>query len=522
MKETEMIHISRKTAVTSFFVLCALMIAAAPAFAQGVAFQASSLPQQARVEGLTETMGAVVIQATGTGTVKAGSSITVVYSGAITNLSTGGTNNGVLACNSVNATTSCAGLSVPAVSSGSNQLTVQFTTDQGFTGGSYIVVSQVRVNVNALGAGTSTVTATMSGTSSAPTTNPITFTQAVVVVASIVSPSLSASSTSASGLQTCAIATTGFKVTVNERYPAALTTLAQESSFTPAFPANNATAITVSFAGIPSGLAIAPNGQTQTTGSTLVSNGGVDPSFSAPSGGAVTYSFPLTTTSTSAAEGIVLSFNIGRLKSDNSGLTGGGPVASLGTTAAVTAAVGVGPVQSASTGAVSFAANSISVGTVATVGDCVTNLLFSFITNQVGFDTQIQIANTTSDDLAFGTGAGATSQSGSCTLSFYPTDLTTQTSTASGTAGTPSQVTTPTIPAGGVYSTLQSATSFKNQSGYMFAVCRFLDAHGFSFVTNGPSSTATISQGLLALVITSTGTPRINSTGSNSYEFLTH
>src|SRR5882724_2921226 len=138
MKETEMIHISRKTAVTSFFVLCALMIAAAPAFAQGVAFQASSLPQQARVEGLTETMGAVVIQATGTGTVKSGSSITVVYSGAITNLSTGSTNNGVLACNSVNTTNTCAGLNVPAVNSGSNQLTIQFNTDQAFTPGSYI------------------------------------------------------------------------------------------------------------------------------------------------------------------------------------------------------------------------------------------------------------------------------------------------------------------------------------------------------------------------------------------------
>src|SRR5207247_8195772 len=136
-----------------------------------------------------------------------------------------------------------------------------------------------------------------------------------------------------------------------------------------------------------------------------------------------------------------------------------------------------------------------------TIGDCVTNLLFSFLTNQVGFDTTVEISNSTSDDLAFGSGNGATSQTGTCTLSFYPTDLTTQTSTAAGTLGAPSQITTPTLAAGGTYQFKLSATSFKLQSGYMYAVCRFLNAHGFSFVVNGSDTTGTISQGLLALVI---------------------
>jgi len=439
--------------------------------------------------------------------VKSGSSITVVYSGAITNLSTGAANNGVLACNNVNSTTGCGGMNVPAVGSGSNQLTIQFNTDQTFVLGSYIVVSQVRVNVNALGSGTSTVTATMSGTSSFPTTNPITFTQATVVVASIVSPSLSVTTTAATGtLQSCAIVTTSFSMQVNERYPAALTTLGQETSFTPAFTVANGSAIVVTFSGIPSGLAISYTGATSAANSTIATSTG--PSFTAPTSGSVTYSFPISVSNTSAAEGINLFFSIGR--AGTSGLSSGGAISALGTTAAVTAAVGIGPIQASSSGPVSFAANSINAGTVATAGDCVTNLLFPFLTNQVGFDSSIQIANTSSDDLAFGSGNGATSQSGTCTLSFYPTDLTTQTSTASGTAGTPSQVTTPSIPSGGVYSTLQSATSFKNQSGYMFAVCRFLNGHGFSFVTNGPSATATISQGLLALVVTTAGSsPRV-------------
>src|SRR5258708_40167890 len=79
-----MIHMSRKTAVTSLFVLCGLLVAAAPAFGQGDQFQVSSLPQQARIEGLTETMGAVVVQATAPGTIPAGSSVTGLYSVTIT------------------------------------------------------------------------------------------------------------------------------------------------------------------------------------------------------------------------------------------------------------------------------------------------------------------------------------------------------------------------------------------------------------------------------------------------------
>ena len=46
-----------------------------------------------------------------------------------------------------------------------------------------------------------------------------------------------------------------------------------------------------------------------------------------------------------------------------------------------------------------------------------------------------------------------------------------------------------------------SVDSFGSQSGHLIAVCRFLAAHGFSFVVNGSPITGTISQGLLALVI---------------------
>src|SRR5207302_231645 len=133
------------------------------AFAQGVAFQGSSLPQQARIEGLTETVGAIVVQATAAGTVKAGSSISVTYLGGdfggvsapdapglITNLATSGASNvndNVVFCSS---SAICANVHVGPIAAGSNSLTLSFVADTAVGFGSYIVVSQVRVNVNGI------------------------------------------------------------------------------------------------------------------------------------------------------------------------------------------------------------------------------------------------------------------------------------------------------------------------------------------------------------------------------------
>jgi len=507
-----------------------LMLAAAPAFAQGVAFQASSLPQQARFEGTTETMGAVVLQATGTGKIPGGSSITLVYSATITNApsiavlsgSFGGVPCTAGGCTGGAGSTAGSGFTVTA---SGNQLTVQFNgTTAVFTGfatGDYIVISQVRVNVNSLGAGATTVTATMSGTSSLPTTNPITFTQAVVPVASIVNPSVKASIGSAGTKQTCSISAGTFTVKIAEQYPAALTSTADETAFTPTVPPApaNGSNVAVTLAGIPSGISVQFAGQSANTPGTstivfTVDNAGVVTS----TGGNITFNFVVTGDSTAVAEGATLSFTIGTVNSSSVFVTGS--LASLGTTVTPTATVSLVPQKSTSVPITpaSFAANTIGTGTIITLGDCVTNLLFSFMTNELGFDTTFAIANTTSDDLAFGTGAGAASQSGTCTLSMYASSI------GAGTTTTTGQITTPTIAAGGVYVFQQSTTTFAGKSGYLFAVCRFLDAHGFSYVVNGSGPSATISQGLLALVIQTVGaTSRLgNPTGVGNYEALLH
>jgi len=94
-----------------------------------------------------------------------------------------------------------------------------------------------------------------------------------------------------------------------------------------------------------------------------------------------------------------------------------------------------------------------------------TRLLFSFVTNQAGYDTGIAISNTSSDPF------GTKPESGTCTLSFF------------GAAAPSAPVTTSSIASGTTYTTLASINAPGFQ-GYMIADCGFNFAHGFAFVTS--------------------------------------
>jgi hypothetical protein len=117
---------------------------------------------------------------------------------------------------------------------------------------------------------------------------------------------------------------------------------------------------------------------------------------------------------------------------------------------------------------------------------CTTSLLFPFVTNQLGFDTGLAIANTSTDP--FGT-SGATAQAGTCTLNFY----------GSG-APSPANVVTASVPSGTVYTQALSGVAAGFQ-GYLIAQCAFQYAHGFAFITDGVGSSGGLSQGYLAGVI---------------------
>jgi hypothetical protein len=150
-----------------------------------------------------------------------------------------------------------------------------------------------------------------------------------------------------------------------------------------------------------------------------------------------------------------------------------------------------------------------------TINQCITNLLFPFVTNQAGFDTGMAISNTSRDPFS---GNANRLQSGTCTLNYY--------GNVNGTQLTDSRPNTTTNAIGAgehVAFTLSSGganglTGLPGFQGYVIAQCRFQFAHGFAFITDGPIGQARVAEGYLALVMDSAIGTR---TGSTS-EVLSH
>jgi len=100
-----------------------------------------------------------------------------------------------------------------------------------------------------------------------------------------------------------------------------------------------------------------------------------------------------------------------------------------------------------------------------------TRLLFPYVTNVTGWDTDIAISNTSLDPF------GTTPQAGTCTLYFY------------GASAPSSPITTASIAAGTTWATQASLTA-PGFNGYMIADCNFFFAHGVGAVlksVDGPS-----------------------------------
>ena len=159
-----------------------------------------------------------------------------------------------------------------------------------------------------------------------------------------------------------------------------------------------------------------------------------------------------------------------------------------GSATAMTINVSLAPVGSTAIPNFAVGANTTTL-TASSFNLCTTSLMLPFVTNQLGFDTGIAIANTSTDP--FG-GLGATPQAGTCSLNFYGNG-----------APTPNNVTTPNVPSGTVYTTTLSSVAAGFQ-GYVIAQCQFQYAHAFVFVTNGVGPNGGLSQGYLAGIILDT------------------
>jgi hypothetical protein len=149
------------------------------------------------------------------------------------------------------------------------------------------------------------------------------------------------------------------------------------------------------------------------------------------------------------------------------------------------------------------AARNILVVTI-----CRTILLYPYVTNQAGFDTGLEIANTSQDPYTTGSNTTA-AQSGSCSMTWY--------------GGTTAAPTTPPGPsstgviAGGTIYVNTAQTLVPNFQGYMIAVCNFQYAHGFAFISD--VGARNLAMGYLAVVLTDPGTgarPNTNVTTSEN------
>jgi len=131
------------------------------------------------------------------------------------------------------------------------------------------------------------------------------------------------------------------------------------------------------------------------------------------------------------------------------------------------------------------------------VDQCVTNLLFPFVTNQAGFDTGIAISNTSRDPFA---NQNTRLQAGTCTLNYYG-------GTTGGGAAPAAQTSNANVEAGAQLLFVLSSggnlgiAATPGFQGYIIAQCRFQYAHGFAFITDGPIGQARVAEGYLALVM---------------------
>ncbi len=140
-----------------------------------------------------------------------------------------------------------------------------------------------------------------------------------------------------------------------------------------------------------------------------------------------------------------------------------------------------------------FADTSTSRNLLA-VNSCTTNILFPFLSNQIGFDSGVAISNTSSDPF------GTAPQAGTCKLNYY--------GGTTGGGAAPAAQTSQVVTAGSqLLFTLSSGGNLgiaatPGFQGYLIAQCGFQYAHGFAFISDVGAQK--ISEAYLALTMDGT------------------
>jgi hypothetical protein len=477
----------------------ALVVWASTAKAQ-VAFQMSSNVRTVRAEGLAEAVGALTLTVTTNGDISALSTIAIDYGVDIVadENTAGHPDPGVV----ITGAGACfAGATFDAGDIDGGVLIIEYPALTSCVVGNSIVISGIRVDANAAGAG---ATINAKATATAPAGGfPITFFIVNQVPVAEVETAFDITIDQGRQVLTCAetleVAVVDptdptddelaqlVGITIEENFNQAFSDSADETGYANYSGLEIDTEFTVTFKDVPEDVnieLIAIN--LDSPGDLLVLSGSIVGDED-DAGGDIEFTFEIeATASTGANEEIQLLFNVST----------GDPIDSVN--GSVTVDVGV-----------EFAAGDLADGEVPEfvdnevedpgfdVSDCLTRLMFPWVVSAVaGYDTGITIANTTEDDVGFNATSdinGAEAQTGTCKLTGYP---------AAG--GTVISYTTPNIAAGRTQPIVMSQTTgFNGFSGYVLAVCNFLNAHAFAFLIDGFGSVAgpRVAEGYTANVV---------------------
>jgi len=147
-------------------------------------------------------------------------------------------------------------------------------------------------------------------------------------------------------------------------------------------------------------------------------------------------------------------------------------------------------------------ADTSSAKNLITINQCISNLLFTFVSNQGGFNTGMVISNTSKDPY------GTPNQAGTCTINYY--------GDTNGGAAPPAQ-TSGVVPAGDYLAwDLLSGGKFgvtptPGFQGYVIAQCKFQWAHGYAFISD--TNLQRVANGYLALILDQGLNTRFTNTG---------
>jgi len=285
--------------------------------------------------------------------------------------------------------------------------------------------------------------------------------------------------------------TNDFAINVTEQWAGSWTSLSDEQHLAP-YLATNGSNISITLSGIPSAVTVASVEAPVTTTGTAFTWGPV--TTTTTSSGAVTFDFPLLTTTRDEIEGADFIFSV----------TTTGPIA--GQLGPITASVTLEPLTPTyaslypaftyPTSGPNMEEPYFPLPVVNFLG-CQSNLLFPYVTNYTSgssalgnWDTGIVVANTSSDPYGlegevtiYGDPAGATPTAGSCT--FYVYASTSGSLTPSSDASPVYTFTRPPVYTGGVDSFLLSSTKAKGlPAGYAIAVCNFLNGTGYALIAD--------------------------------------